>query len=89
MTIFVQFAGLGMILIGAFPVRLKNLHNDQRSFRMLGIVVTVVCGMVLLSPMSGNDHFCVMVQPQSLIEILSESVWHIFSTTGGTGLSLS
>jgi|GEM_PF-5457202 len=56
---------------------------------MLGIVVTVVCGMVLLSPMSGNDHFCVMVQPQSLIEILSESVWHIFSTTGGTGLSLS
>lgn len=56
---------------------------------MLGIVGTVVCGMVLLSPMSGNAHFCVMLLPQSLIEILSESVWQIFSTTGGTGLSLS
>ena len=41
---------------------------------MLGISGTVVCGMVLLSPMNGKVHFCVLLLPKSLIEILSDSV---------------
>ncbi|QDT63676.1 glycosyltransferase family 87 protein [Calycomorphotria hydatis] len=48
---------------GTWPRNESALSQAERSFRRCGEAGLVLCGMLLLSPMSSKQHFCVLVVP--------------------------
>jgi hypothetical protein len=55
-----------------WPSRLKDMAPEQRSFCALGQGAAILCAMLLLSPMSSKQHFCVLFAPLSfcLVDLL-------------------
>ena len=55
-----------------WPSRLKDMAPDGRSFCALGQGAAILCAMLLLSPMSSKQHFCVLFAPLSfcLVDLL-------------------
>jgi hypothetical protein len=64
---FVTFAFeafvVGIIGLAVWPRRIAVWTDEQRSFATLGQFGVVLCGMLLLSPMSSKHHFCTLVVP--------------------------
>ena len=54
-----------LILFACWPAwtRGRDLMPRELAFRRFGEVACVVCGMLLLSPMSSKSHFCVLLLP--------------------------
>ena len=62
-TIACQLAALAIILFVCRRRLVKELAPGELAFRRLGEASVIVCGMVLLSPMSSKSHFCVLLLP--------------------------
>ena len=62
-TLLAQGAVLAYITWCTRPRLTAYESVEERSFRRLGEAGLVVCGMVLLSPMSSKAHFCVLLIP--------------------------
>lgn len=71
-TIAVQLGILALLAFAARPGLSRGLSVRDLQFRRLGEAGAVVCGMVLLSPMSSKSHFCVLIVPAAfcLVEVL-------------------
>lgn len=62
-TMFTQLAVVCFIAFAVLPGRTRNLVGPERRFQRLGEAGAVLCGMLLLSPMSSKQHFCVLLVP--------------------------
>lgn len=62
-TALASLAVLGLIGMVAWPSRSVGLTDGALSRRRFGEAGAVLCGMVLLSPMSSKSHFCVLLWP--------------------------
>jgi hypothetical protein len=62
-TIAAQLMVLAWLLFVTRPGLASGLADERLAFRRLGEAGAVLCGMVLLSPMSSKSHFCVLVVP--------------------------
>ena len=63
LTMASQLAVVAIILLACRPCHSIDLAEDDRTFRRLGEGGMILCGMVLLSPMSSKAHFCVLLVP--------------------------
>lgn len=63
LTLASQLAIVALILLACRLRYATNLSEDERTFRRLGEGAMILCGMVLLSPMSSKAHFCVLLVP--------------------------
>ncbi len=62
-TIAAQLLIVALIAWAAWPGRSRGLSKIELGWRRVGEAGAVVCGMVLLSPMSSKAHFCVLLLP--------------------------
>jgi hypothetical protein len=63
LTMASQLTVVAVILLACRPCYSIDLAEDDRTFRRLGEGGMILCGMVLLSPMSSKAHFCVLLVP--------------------------
>jgi hypothetical protein len=63
LTMASQLAIVAIILLACRPRYSADLAEDEKTFRRLGEGGMILCGMVLLSPMSSKAHFCVLLVP--------------------------
>lgn len=63
LTTSLQASVLALLAFGCWPGRQRGLNKRELAFRRLGEFSAVLCGMLLLSPMSSKQHFCVLVFP--------------------------
>jgi hypothetical protein len=63
-VVTLAFEAIVLVMIGAavWPRKVFD-GNNHRSFVTLGQFGAVLCGMLLLSPMSSKHHFCTLVVP--------------------------
>lgn len=64
-TLALKLAILGLLVWIAWPGRLRGQSPCERTFCTLGQGAAVLCAMLLLSPMSGKQHFCLLFAPLS------------------------
>lgn len=62
-TLGAQLGVLAFLGWIARPSLSRGLPPDELAFRRLGEGGAILCGMVLLSPMSSKSHFCVLLVP--------------------------
>lgn len=67
-SILARLMVLGLIAWFVWP-----RPNADSDFQRLGAVGAVLCGMVLLSPMSSKSHFCVLLLPLALC--IAKYIW--------------
>jgi hypothetical protein len=65
LAIGLKLAVLGLLLAIAWPGRLARMHASERTFSTLGQGGAILCAMLLLSPMTSKQHFCVLLAPLS------------------------
>jgi hypothetical protein len=65
-TLLLQLAVVGLVALVAWTGSRPSLPPEERRFRRLAEAAVVVCAMLLLSPMSSKQHFCVLVLPISV-----------------------
>jgi hypothetical protein len=65
LTIVAQLAVLSWVLLVTRSSLARGLGGERLAIRRLGEAGAVLCGMVLLSPMSSKSHFCVLVVPSA------------------------
>jgi hypothetical protein len=63
LTMASQLTIVAIILLACRLRHSKDLDENERIFRCLGEGGMILCGMVLLSPMSSKAHFCVLLVP--------------------------
>ncbi|MBN2218410.1 MAG: DUF2029 domain-containing protein [Pirellulales bacterium] len=68
-TLAAYLAVLAVVFWATSPRHLCGLDPAQRAFSVLGMGGTVFCGMLLLSPMSSKQHFCVLFTPLTFLII--------------------
>ena len=56
---------VGLIAAVSRPAVTRGLDRDALANRRFGQAGAVLCGMVLLSPMSSKSHFCVLLIPMA------------------------
>jgi hypothetical protein len=64
-TIGLKLAIVGFLLWIVWPGRRRGVSPSERTFRTLGQGAAVLCAMLLLSPMSSKQHFCMLFAPLS------------------------
>ncbi len=67
LTLFAQLSVISLVFYLTFP---RNNHNKlippaERSFQALGHGAVIVCGMLLISPMTSKSHLCLLLLPIS------------------------
>ena len=62
-TTAMQLAVVGFLAFLTWPTRSRGLPDNERRFHRLGEGAAVMCGMLLLSPMSSKQHFCTLFVP--------------------------
>lgn len=60
-TLLSQLGVIGLLALAAWPGRSRQSSPSQLRLRRFGEGAAVLCGMVLLSPMSSKSHFCVLL----------------------------
>jgi hypothetical protein len=60
-----KLAVVGWILAITWPGRLRRMGPSERTFSTLGQGAAILCAMLLLSPMTSKQHFCVLLAPVS------------------------
>ena len=60
-----KLAMFGLLLAITWPGRLRRMHPSERAFCTLGQGGAILCAMLLLSPMTSKQHFCVLLAPLS------------------------
>ncbi len=65
LAIGLKLAVLGLLLAITWPGRLARMHPSERAFCTLGQGGAILCAMLLLSPMTSKQHFCVLFAPVS------------------------
>ena len=80
-TLAGQLAVVAVIAFAAWPSRARKLSGAELGWRRVGECAAMVCGMVLLSPMSSKSHFGVLLLPA--VFCVTEMLWRRFrwSTT--------
>jgi hypothetical protein len=64
-TVGAELGVIGLLLFCASPARFRGASRQERAFAALGQGGAVLCGMLLLSPMSSVQHFCFLLAPIS------------------------
>ncbi len=62
-TIGAELCVVGLLLFCTWPKRTRGVNNEEQTFSALGQGGAVLCGMLLLSPMSSVQHFCFLLAP--------------------------
>jgi hypothetical protein len=62
-TIGAELGVIALLLFCTRPGRTRGLNRQERAFAALGQGGAVLCGMLLLSPMSSVQHFCFLLAP--------------------------
>ncbi len=68
-TLLAQISVVGWLAYVTQPRWLSNVALGERMFRVLGQGGCVLCGMLLLSPMSSKQHFCFLLAPISFLVV--------------------
>ena len=63
LAIGLKLAVLGLLLAITWPSRLARMDASERAFCTLGQGAAILCAMLLLSPMTSKQHFCVLFAP--------------------------
>lgn len=58
-------AGVVVLLVATVAWLARRGASESLGLRRFGVASAVVCGMVLLSPMSSKSHFCVLLLPSA------------------------
>lgn len=86
-TVAAQLLVVALIAVAAWPGRSRDLDAGVRGWRRVGEASLIVCGMLLLSPMSSKSHFCVLLLPA--VYCLVDVLWRRRSVTTIAFLALS
>jgi hypothetical protein len=82
-TLLASLLVLALIAAAAWPRANPRVAPDAGAERRFGEAGAVLCGMVLLSPMSSKSHFCVLLVPIAFCAL------RLLSGRGGLGLGVS
>lgn len=74
LTALLQLGIVGLVFAATWRRHRSDLPPAEQRFRHLAEGAVVVCAMVLLSPMSSKQHFCVLLLP--IVVCAAEALFH-------------